>query len=181
MHDPFLVSLASGEPVPPAVRHLHSGSGAYVGRCRIERGERGVVSLLLRLGGFPAASEDAPVSLEVVSQEKNWIWERKFDTHLTRSQLTYDPRLDCVNERIGALSIWLKPVMRGEKLSIDILRLHVLGVPCPRFLLPRSNTVEWQDDEGRFRFDVSADVPGLGMLIRYRGWLSPVHAELVDV
>ncbi len=38
-------------------------------------------------------------------------------------------------------------------------------------LAPRAEAAESVDDAGRFRFDVRIDLPGVGRLVRYRGWL----------
>ena len=62
------------------------------------------------------------------------------------------------------------------------------GLPCrlwvgawvflglPRFLAPRSDTREYQDEQGRFRFDVRLSLPLIGLLAHYRGWLMPEKA-----
>ena len=48
----------------------------------------------------------------------------------------------------------------------------VLGLPLPLALAPRSPAREWEED-GKFHFDVPIDVPLLGRVIHYRGWLVP--------
>ena len=49
-----------------------------------------------------------------------------------------------------------------------------LGVmPLPRFLAPKSVTREYEDAEGRFRFDVRLTIPVLGLLAHYQGFLKP--------
>jgi hypothetical protein len=40
-------------------------------------------------------------------------------------------------------------------------------------LAPRSDTREFVDDLGRFRFDVAIGLPLIGQLAHYRGWLEP--------
>lgn len=173
--DPFLQALPQHSVVPVAVQVLHSSSGAFSGQCRIERGKGRISRLIMKIAGFPSAGCKVPVRLTVGRIGKRWSWERDFDGQKTRSFLTYDARAECVREVFGVFSIWLRPEVTAKTMRIDIHRLTVCGVPLPKFLLPKSSTFEWQDDSGRFRFDVSASAPGLGLLIRYQGWLTPVH------
>lgn len=176
MGDPFLKAIGSTERLPKAVRDLHMSEGCFAGCCDIERGKGIWVALVTRLAGFPQSGKDVPVSLHIDTNGEFWSWDRNFAGHKTRSTLKYDTKRECVRESFGAVSIWLQPIWQENGMHIKILRLTVFGIPMPSFSLPRSRTHEWQDKAGRFRFDVSADAPGLGLLIRYQGWLTPVHA-----
>ncbi|WP_237212460.1 DUF4166 domain-containing protein [Ruegeria lacuscaerulensis] len=162
--------------MPSALRQLHNFPGRYVGRCSVEGGRGWLKKLALRLGRFPPNADDIPVKVKIDRAGQAWVWERDFGGHTTRSLLAFDHGSGCVREQMGQLTLWLKPEVSDGRLSIHIRRLSVLGLRCPAFLLPRSSTVEWQDENGRFRFDVSAEMPLFGPLIRYRGWLAPVHA-----
>lgn len=173
--DPFLLALPQMDDVPPALRDLHSRPGTYSGRCDIERGKGLLIANLLRIGRFPGSGRDLPVKFVTRSERDHHIWSRDFAGHITRSHLYYDGHRNCVREKLGGLTMWLRPVLTQRGLSIEIERLTVFGIPCPAILLPRSATLEWQDAQGRFRFDVSAEVPGLGRLIRYHGWLTRDH------
>lgn len=177
--DPFLQAIPARAELPKAIEMLHGGSGQYSGRCTVETGSGRFIGLALRLGQMPPEGKDVAVQLKVDRDGPVWVWTRDFDGHTTRSRLTYDHDLGCVRERFGQLSIWLVPIFEDGRLSIRIKRLSFLGIPCPKFMLPRSRTVEWEDGEGRFRFDVSADMPFLGALIRYQGWLTSDHAQVV--
>ncbi|WP_367646676.1 DUF4166 domain-containing protein [Ruegeria arenilitoris] len=173
--DPFLQSLPSGVDVPVAVRRLHEAPGLYAGRCSVVAGRGWLIAWALRLGRFPRDAGDIPVQIRIDCNGHEWQWVRDFDGHTTRSRLTFDHGAECVREQLGLLSIWMVPEISDGRLLIHIRRLSVMGLRCPAFLLPRSSTVEWQDETGHFCFDVSADMPVLGLLIRYRGWLAPVH------
>ncbi len=171
--DPFLQALAGGRGLPPAVRALHRREGRYLGRCDVTRGRGPFVAMALRAGRFPPSGQDLPVSLNIQRDGDRWIWTRDFAGHKTRSWLSFDQSRDCVREQIGALTIWMRPSPAETGLSIAIHRLCLFGIPCPRFLLPRSASTEGEDDQSRFCFDISAYLPGGGLLIRYQGWLAP--------
>jgi hypothetical protein len=48
--------------------------------------------------------------------------------------------------------------------------VRVLSIPLPRRLHPCVRTFENQRD-GRYRFEVEAHLPLVGLLVRYAGWL----------
>ncbi len=175
MDDPFLRALSLSEPLPLAIQELHCQPGVFSGRCHVERGRGMLIELALRIGRFPRSGMDQPVTLVTQIRGTRWIWSRDFAGHKTRSELSYDAGRDCVIERIGGLTIRMRPVVSQGVISIEIIGLKVFGLPCPASLLPRSVSCEWQDEEGRFRFDVSASLPWLGRLIRYHGWLTRDH------
>ncbi len=180
-HDPFLQALGVDEKLPEAIQKLHSAEGHYSGRCSIIRGRGPLVALALRIGGFPPEGDDLQITLTIRRTKGHWIWKRDFSGHETCSRISFDRRYNCVHERIGGLAIWLQPVRTEAGLSIQIRRLALFGIPCPKFLLPQSASTETQDSMDRFCFDISAYVPGLGLLIRYSGWLEPDRSELRSV
>lgn len=58
-------------------------------------------------------------------------------------------------------------------MSLPVRRGWFLGVPVPRFLLPKSDSTEFALD-GKFHFDVALSAPlGGGHIVRYRGALTP--------
>ncbi len=177
MTDPFLQALADPSVLPQSVRDLHRSPGENVGECDIERGQGIPIQLALKLGRFPPAGRHVPVRLVTQNKDEDHNWLRYFGGHKTTSELRFDAKTGDVLERFGPLSIWLRPVASKRGLEVYIHRLRVFGVPLPEFLLPQSSTSEWQDDLGRFRFDVAASMPGLGLLIRYHGWLTPLHVK----
>ncbi len=174
-HDPFLQPLDMGEALPSAIRALHTEAGRYSGRCSITRGKGLLVALALRIGQFPPEGDDLKVTLNIRRVDGDWCWDRSFAGHQTRSRISFDQKSGCVRERIGGLTIWLRPMRTEIGLQIAIHRLSLYGIPCPDFLLPRSASTEAEDAHGRFSFDISARALGLGLLIRYRGWLTPDH------
>lgn len=169
-------ALPAHTDVPCAVRALHEGEGLYSGVCDIERGRGWLIAAALWFGRFPHNGRNVPVQVEIKRTGQTWLWQRNFDDHTTLSRLTFDNLSGHVKEQFDHMSIWLQPVRVLDGLRMDIHRLTIMGIRCPRLLLPRSSTREWQDDQGRFCFDVAAHIPGLGLLIRYHGWLTPVHA-----
>ncbi|MEM7731307.1 MAG: DUF4166 domain-containing protein, partial [Pseudomonadota bacterium] len=61
-----------------------------------------------------------------------------------------------------------------NQLHMEIAGFSFFGIPLPRWCHPISETREFEDDQGRFCFDVSGRMPVLGLIIRYVGYLTPV-------
>lgn len=173
--DPFLRALPQDAKLPTAVLDLHTQPGRFKGRCQVTRGRGMLIALALRIGRFPPTGEDLPVSLTTQKVGEDWLWRRNFAGHLTQSRLSFDAGWNCVREQIGGLTIWIRPVWRQDRLGIEVVRMKICGLPCPKALLPQSFSFEWQDAQGRFCFDISARLPWFGSLIRYHGWLTRDH------
>ena len=65
---------------------------------------------------------------------------------------------------------------RADGLHLVPQRAWFLGIPLPPFLLPRVRAVASEETgpEGpRYTFDVAAALPGIGLVVHYRGWLRP--------
>lgn len=80
-------------------------------------------------------------------------------------------------ERLGGLfTLRMTLSAQDQRLYVTVVGgMSVLGLPVPRFLLPRGGeTFEYVED-GQFHFDVSGGVlpGGIGLMIRYRGALEP--------
>jgi hypothetical protein len=58
---------------------------------------------------------------------------------------------------------------------MHLRRWSLLGLRLPRFLAPRIAAREWEDEDGRFRFDVRLGFPLAGEIVHYAGWLRPVE------
>ena len=76
-------------------------------------------------------------------------------------------------ERFGAVAFSMQAVASPEGIDLHLRHGRVLGVPLPRFLLPRIAANERVDGDGRFCFDVAIGLPGIGRLVHYLGWLEP--------
>ena len=133
--------------------------------------------MALWMGGFPAARPDAPIRLDMKIREDETRWTRRFGHHETASRLHYDGTRAEIVERFGMIRVGMRPTAQNGQLHLEITRMSVLGLPVPRWFLPKSETRESADAQGRLQFDVSARLPVIGLLIRYQGWLVPCERE----
>jgi hypothetical protein len=173
--DPFGQAIdALGLAVAEPVRRFHAvqSEARYQGEASVERGQGRLVRLLLGLGRFPPSSQAAPLSLQIRNDAGGAEWIRLFGGHETRSSLRYDPVRKLVLERLGPFTIGMALTAEAGRLHVAVRHLWVAGLPLPRILLPISDSVEYGDAAGRFCFDISARLWGLGRLIRYHGWVA---------
>lgn len=173
--DPYLrVVRACGLEVAPEIEAFHdlAGPRRYIGQARMERGRHPLARLICRLAGYPRARGTVPVTVSLTPTEDGAIWTREFGTHVTRSTLwtTADERV--LVERLGLFTLRMTLSARAQRLYVTVIGMSVLGLPVPRFLLPRGETFEYVEN-GRFHFDVSGVLPGIGLMIRYHGALEP--------
>ena len=75
-------------------------------------------------------------------------------------------------ERFGPFAFDLTLTPEDDALVYRVAGWRCLGLPLPRALAPTTRTHEAVDADGRFVFDVEIGLPGLGRMVRYRGWLT---------
>jgi Domain of unknown function (DUF4166) len=132
--------------------------------------------LLARILGFPGDAPDVPVRVEMRALDKTEIWTREFGTARFRSRIIPTNR-GRVLERFGPLTFQLQLTARADGLDYAIVSGRFGFIALPSFLVPRSYAKERLDNSGRFYFDVPISLPGLGLLVHYRGWLIPASGR----
>ncbi|NNF24683.1 MAG: DUF4166 domain-containing protein [Rhodobacteraceae bacterium] len=164
----------------PALQAFHAAHGPALvrGEALVERGGSLLARIACWIGGLPRSAASVPVSVSVTrsgGSAPHEIWERRFGASTFHSRLSLrGPRR--VTEAFGPLAVDLATNLQAGGLALPIAGWRLFGVPLPRWLGLRSRTREYQDDKGRFRFDVDVRFPWGGRLIRYAGWLVPAAA-----
>ena len=180
---PTLFETCLGENwggLPDSIRRLHSVQDleTFSGRAMVTRG----ASLLSRTAAFlfrfPDASEDVPITVTKQRTARGEIWERNFAGRQFRSYLAPSRHPLHVTERFFAITFELELPVREGSLSLHVRRGWCLGIPLPAFVLPRSESREY-DVGGTFHFDVGLYAPfGGGLVVRYQGYLTPDCASI---
>jgi hypothetical protein len=168
---------ADWERLPQAVRELHEVTArhVHVGVASVENGNSFLARLCRVMLRFPAAAEALPVKVILLRDDQRERWTRIFGDHRFHSVLSLpsDRKHGVIIERFGALSFRLELPVTATGLEMPVKRGYCLGIPLPGWLTPRSQTREFVDAQGRFNFDVAVYLPGVGLIVRYRGWLQP--------
>jgi hypothetical protein len=169
---------AAFDRLPPAVRRLHDicrDSGAE-GEGRVERGRGLIARAVAAAMRFPPEGL-WPLHVAFAERGGTERWTRDFGGHRFASELSRDDGR--IVERFGPLRFAFELPSGPEGLEMRLRAWSVLGIPLPLGLAPRIGAREWEE-EGRFRFAVTASLPLIGEIVRYSGWLVALRAAEGD-
>ncbi|HEY0011836.1 MAG TPA: DUF4166 domain-containing protein [Allosphingosinicella sp.] len=164
------------DTLPPAVRALHDigRHAAAEGQGTVTRGRNPVTRLVGAAMRFPPTGT-YPLRVDFAERGGAERWTRDFGGHRFASTLSGSG--DRVVERFGPLRFLFDLPAGPQGLSMHLARWTFLGIPLPLAFAPRIRAREWQDEQGRFRFEVAVALPLAGDIVRYSGWLVPTGAE----
>ncbi len=159
--------------IPPAVRNMHTvfGTAVAFGKAEVQRGTSLLARLVCNIMRFPPSGQH---TLEVHFTEQNGVerWTRNFGGHRFSSALsTSAGRLI---ERFGPMRFHFDLPADEQELTMAMRRWSVLGIPLPLWLAPRSAAREWAEGD-LFYLDVPIDLPLIGRVVHYRGYLHPAQ------
>lgn len=172
-----------GQPVfaamPAVLQSFHGLAGAPVwsGQADVQAASWFLPRLLAKLFGFPASGSEIPVTVAVerktgadgISSEN---WSRNFAGQHFSSTLQLH-RDGTLLETFGPFSFEIAVTADHDRLIMPVTGWRLWNIPLPGFLAPRSQAREYQDEQGRFCFDVELTLPLIGLFAHYKGWLLP--------
>ena len=161
--------------LPASLRRLHSvqDQESFHGRATVTRGRGAIAGLAAWIFGFPPAADDVPLALTITCTDRGEIWQRSFGGWRLSSTLSASSRPYHYNERVWLLTCEQELPVRNGSLSLPARRGWLLGLPLPAFLLPKSQSREY-DEGGVFHFDIGLYAPlNLGLIVRYQGYVEP--------
>ncbi len=152
------------------IHDLHAEAGA-AGEGLVHRGH----SLGARLLG--AAMRMPPQGrwpLHVAFSERKGVetWTRDFGGHRFSSRLSKAGPL--LVEQFGPVRFHFELPADAGGLAMRLVRWTIFGVPLPRLMGPKIAARETEED-GQFRFDVRVEMPLIGHVVSYSGWLVPLQ------
>jgi uncharacterized protein (TIGR01777 family) len=160
--------------LPSSLRDFHALDAAPVwsGVADVDGGTSVIARVARMVFGLPKAGRDIPISVTVERAGKEEKWTRSFggSRFVSRMKLSGPGH---VTEAIGPLGFDLALGCDGASVAMPVVGWRLFGVPLPGALAPRSNSKEFADADGRYRFDVRLSMPLVGLLAHYRGWLRP--------
>ena len=167
--------------LPDGVRRLHAilDRDTFAGTASVERGTHPLARLIGWMMGFPTATSNNSVRVEMIRTGDTEAWTRTFSTNSFRSHLSIEGTAGSgvMRERFGALYFTLPLSVDSEELHFPVARGYLGGfIPLPKAVLPISEAREFIDDQGRTCFDVAVSLRWVGRIVRYKGWLVPVAA-----
>ena len=173
MNGPTLFQKLLGDDfdrLPPLVRRIHARDDLriYRGQADLQRGS----GLLSRLAGaaasLPPVNADTHLDVTIEPWRDGERWTRNFGGARMQSRMWARNGLLC--ERLGLTTFAFKLGIEDDALVWRVIGTRGLGVPMPASLFGGVVAREFERD-GRYRFDVRADLPVIGLLVHYIGWL----------
>ena len=162
------------DQLPMSLRafHLCGGNTEWRGEATVRSASNGFGRLLARIIGFPNLDGVCPVHVCVEKTPTGEIWQRTIGGRTFRSTLSLgsgrEEHLLC--ERFGPITFGVALVWNSEKLYLAPRRWRLGWLPLPKFLLPKGNSFE-RDDDGVFTFNVEIAAPLINRIVAYRGKL----------
>lgn len=141
-----------------------------VGQSDVTRGTGLLARMIAKLFRFPPPRLNTPlrVTMERIGHQEKWT--RDFDGQKFFSVLSPVGQ-GKLRERFGPFEFELNLPIENARMHMNVTRGWCLGVPMPKWSLPRSETSEF-DEDGVFQFDVKLFAPFAGMVVHYRGALT---------
>lgn len=153
------------------VQQFHRLAGKHIlyGRVEVHAPKSLLAKLLAILLGTPRSASEGAIKFELDAQPEAETWSRNFPSKAMSSRLQLiDGQLV---EKLGAARLMFELSEEKEKLTMHLRRLYFFGLSCPGWLMPRLVAEETGRD-GCLHFLVRADVPGVGLVARYQGYLT---------
>ena len=156
--------------LPGPVRALHDLTTPTVwrGHADVTLGTTWPARLLAALFRLPPSGAGQPLEVRFTPRDSYEVWQRIFASGQFQSRQY--PAPPSIHETIGPVTLVFRPVPSSDGITIAMQGVRLLGVPLPPFLVPQTAAREFAEG-GRFRFEVSAWLPGGGLLVAYSGWL----------
>lgn len=155
--------------LPPAVKALHTATGhrRYRGQVEVVRGANPLARLFAWATHLPPAGQgEVEVEIDISGEEEKWT--RHIGGHAMPSRLWERDGLLC--EQLGLARFGFRLTVEQGDIVWRVERVTALGLPLPARWFGKVQARE-SELEGRYRFDVAAALPVVGLLVRYQGWL----------
>jgi hypothetical protein len=160
----------------PAVQRFHKLAGLHElhGWVQTDAPSTMAARLLARCLGTPLQATSGAISFELRAAPKEETWTRYFPGQTMSSTMRLVAQQ--VVEQLGLARLTFELREAEGRLEMHLMKLHFLGVPCPRWLLP-SIVAEETGEESKLHFRIEASLPVIGRVAGYRGYLALTQGE----
>jgi hypothetical protein len=158
------------DTLDPILKRIHDDRALrrYSGHCDIEGDRTFLSKLVAKVAGLPGRGTNVAVSVTMHCNHEAEEWVREFGSHPMRSSLTFHRAR--LRERLG-LVLFTFDLVAG----LDRIEWHVVSARFWPLAVPITWLLECSASEavvnGRYTFEVKAQVRGVGMIVHYKGWL----------
>jgi hypothetical protein len=156
-------------PAALACMHARRGAQRYFGEVSVLRGTSAVARLFAACARLPPAYAGA-IEVDIVADADVEQWTRRFGTSALRSRI--HARDGLLRERLGLACFDFRLSVAQQTIHWNVSAASVLGLRLPVRWFTGVTAAE-SIREARYQFDVRAELPGIGLLVHYSGWLDP--------
>lgn len=161
---------------PVKAFHRTRGRRTLHGWVRTEAPASWPARLLARCLGTPLDPVSGAIRFELDAAPGCETWVRHFPGKTMRSRMRLVKGE--LTERLGPTLLHFQLLADDGRLVMRLRALKFLGIPCPRWALPRI-VAEEEGRDGHLHFRISAALPLIGQVAGYTGYLT-VDAEVAD-
>jgi hypothetical protein len=164
--------------LPSVLRGVHDTRARkeFSGRCSVESGRSRLARVVQLFASLPRRS-DADLAVHVVierseggeTSESRETWTRRFGEQRMRSIIR--ARRGALEEVFGPVVLRFVLTTESERIVWTLVGARFLFVPLPAAWFAGCGASETIVD-GRYWFDARAHIAGIGLLVRYKGWLT---------
>lgn len=154
-------------PAPLRALHVAQGMQRYRGDVEVERG-KGLLSRLVAAATHLPPDGAGPLRVEIDASPNHERWTRFIGGRAMPSRLWRDGDVLC--ERLGLATFGFRLEVVDAAIVWRVMRVRVFGMSLPARWFTGVGARESAERE-RYRFDVWARLPRIGVLVRYCGWL----------
>lgn len=160
---------AEFDTLPRTVQALHRRSGLrrYAGEVEVKRGNGWLARGFAAATRLPPAGS-GPIQVDLEAGDRGERWVRHIGGRAMPSRLWGERGLLC--EQLGLVRFGFQLRVEDGAIVWRVARVAALGVTLPARWFGSVTAYESERD-GRYRFDVRAALPWVGLLVHYRGWL----------
>jgi len=162
--------------LPPQMQAIHRiGPGhSWHGRSQIIRSKNILGRIIAAMMRFPPQADDVAVTVKMEPHKGGERWTRTFGNKTFSSFQTPGTGRNegLLVERFGLVSVAMSLEIKGSAMYLVPQRWNILGLPLPKLLIPGGDSFEYEKD-GTFHFDVTIKAPMFGLIVSYKGWLTP--------
>ena len=171
---PTLLNMAWHD-LPGSVRAMHGSAPCIVARGEADvQGDGNVIARALRsLLQLPSPGPAQALEVCIERDGQHERWTRRFARGQMQSTLSANASATQLLEKLGPVTLRFTLCPDAHGVAWHLNGAHVLGLPVPRRWL---GTVlsHSGEREGRYAFTIDTQLPWIGRLVAYRGWLEIV-------
>ncbi|MGO4702862.1 DUF4166 domain-containing protein [Dyella sp. 2RAB6] len=174
---PSLLGRTDWSLLAEPVRRMHGGRASLraSGEAQVEGATHPFARLLRRLLGLPEPGAGQALTVTIERHGTREVWTRHFAAGRMRSTLEHAAG-SLLRERLGPVWLYFELRREGDAIDWRLRQGKLLGLPLPRacFGSVFSRSLA---EQGRYVFQIETRLPGVGLLIAYRGWLEIEAAQ----